>query len=40
MLSGQKEYNIVAAVTLNAREASEHLASLDIFFNNSQLALS
>jgi hypothetical protein len=29
MLSGQKEYYIVPAVILNAREASEHLASLD-----------
>jgi hypothetical protein len=30
MLSGQKEYDIVA---LNAREASEHLASLDHCLN-------
>jgi hypothetical protein len=31
MLSGQKEYDVVAALALNAREASEHLASLDHF---------
>ena len=29
ILSGQKEYDIVAALALNAREASKHLASLE-----------
>jgi hypothetical protein len=41
MLSGPKEYDIVAAHRIECKEASEHLASLEKKVqNNSQSALS